>query len=154
MSDAFRRGAPRLCRASRELGRRVIFFVVREDHSFGFQYFLEDRAGSRRDVFRILGADDLMHDRRADPGTYVFAVDDMLPAERALLGSVWDQLRGHEGRVRLLNHPLHTLGRFALLRALHASGRSRVQVVRATEPDGVDFASPCSCEKRRGTAAI
>ena len=27
--------------------------------------------------------------------------------------------------MRLLNHPLHTLGRFALLRALHASGRSR-----------------------------
>jgi len=111
----------------------VIFFVVREGHSFGFQYFLEDRAGAKRDAFRILGVDDLLHDRRADPGTYVFAVDDMLPAERALLGSVWDQLRGHDGRVRLLNHPLHTLGRFALLRALHASGRSRVQVVRATD---------------------
>ena len=112
----------------------MIFFVVDERHSFGVRYFLEDRAGLQRDRFQILTPDLLVHDHQFAPGTYVFALDNLLPAEHEVFGLMWSQLGQHGPGIRLLNHPRETMGRLALLQALHASGRSRVQAVRATEP--------------------
>jgi len=112
----------------------MIFFVVDERRSFGFWYFIEDRADAQRNRFQILTPDVLEHDHQFAPGTYVFALDDLVPAEHEAFGLMWSQLGQHGPGIRLLNHPCETMGRLALLQALHASGRSRVQAVRATEP--------------------
>ncbi len=112
----------------------MIFFVVEPSRGFGFRYFIEDRATDKPDRFRLLAPDLLPHNHRFVPGTYVFTLDDLLPAEREAFGALWSQLGQQGPGVRLLNHPLQTMGRLALLHALHASGRSRVRAVRATEP--------------------
>jgi hypothetical protein len=112
----------------------VIFFVVQEDRSFGFRYFLEDRAEAQRRRFQVLASDRLLPDHSFTPGTYVFTLDNLLPAEREYYGQLWSQLGSHRSGVRLLNDPRETIGRLALLQSLHAAGRSRVQAVRATEP--------------------
>jgi len=112
----------------------VIFFVVQEDRSFGFRYFLEDRAEAQRRRFQVLASDRLLPDHSFTPGTYVFTLDNLLPAEREYYGELWSQLGRHRSGVRLLNDPRETIGRLALLQSLHAAGRSRVQAVRATEP--------------------
>lgn len=112
----------------------MITFVVPEGRSWGFEYFIEDRGGPHAHRFRILFSEHLAHAHRLAPGTYVFALDDLLPAECLALGSVWDQMARDVPAEYLLNHPARTLGRFALLRTLYESGRSRVRAVRATEP--------------------
>ncbi len=112
----------------------MIFFVVEPSRSFGFRYFIEDRAHDQRDRFHLLDPGLLQRDPRFVPGTYVFTLDDLLPAEVEAYDALWSQLGQHSPEVRLLNHPRQTMGRLALLHALHASGRSRVRAVRATEP--------------------
>ena len=112
----------------------MIFFVVQEDRSFGFRYFLEDRTEAQRRRFQILPSDRLLRGHAFTPGTYVFALDNLLPAERTYYGQLWSQLGRHRPGVRLLNDPRETMGRLALLQALYAAGLSRVQAVRATEP--------------------
>jgi hypothetical protein len=111
----------------------MITFVVPESRSFGFRYFIEDRGGPLTDRFRILGSERLPGERRFAPGTYVFALDDLLPTERTAVGEVCDQLLRARPKIRLLNHPARTLGRFALLRVLHDAGRSHVRADRAGE---------------------
>jgi hypothetical protein len=112
----------------------MIFFVVEPSRNFGFRYFIEDRANDQRDRFHLLAPDLLPDDHAFLPGTYVFTLDDLLPAEREAFGALWSQLGQHGPGVRLLNDPRETMGRHALLHALHASGRSRVRALRATEP--------------------
>ncbi|MDX2207126.1 MAG: hypothetical protein SFU57_05745 [Gemmatimonadales bacterium] len=112
----------------------MIHFVVEPHRNFGFRYFIADRGGDRDDRFHLLDPELLQRDCRFAPGSYVFTLDDLLPAEVEAYEAVWNQLGQHAPGVRLLNHPRNTMGRHALLQTLYNSGRSRVRAVRTTEP--------------------
>lgn len=111
----------------------MICFVVEPHRGFGFRYFIEDRASDQRDRFLLLDPDQLQGEHQFSPGTYVFTLDDLLPAEVEAYEAVWNRLAQRGDAVHLLNHPRDTMGRLALLQTLHAMGRSRVRALRATE---------------------
>jgi hypothetical protein len=67
--------------------------------------------------------------------TYVFAdLERLSPEQRTLAGEVRAQLATAADGIRLLNHPVRSLGRVALLKQLYSSGVNRFRVYRATEP--------------------
>jgi hypothetical protein len=74
-------------------------------------------------------------------GTYVFSdLERLTPAQSVLVADVRDQLAAAVDGVRLLNHPIRSLRRFALLRQLSAAGRNAFRLFRASEPlDGLRF---------------
>jgi hypothetical protein len=71
--------------------------------------------------------------RRFERGTYVIAgIEQATPAMGQLITSLCEQLDAAGGS-RILNPPARTMGRFDLLKGLHAAGKSRVRVARANE---------------------
>src|SRR6185436_6425760 len=83
--------------------------------------------------FQVIDFEQLPAMRRFDRGIYVIAgIDQAEPAMKELISSLCDQLDAAGGS-RILNWPRRTLGRFDLLKQLHAAGKSRVGVARASE---------------------
>jgi hypothetical protein len=113
-------------------------------------YFLYPPVGGRRFIQRafldgpgriLLPRLELMsHDEAlvapARPGTYIFAgVNNLLPANRSVVAEVWLRLSQLGSEVRLLNNPLKTLGRYDLLRTLHANGTNDFRARLLLEPE-------------------
>lgn len=72
---------------------------------------------------------------RLPAGDYLFAdVDRLGPAEAEAVAARIAALRAADPDCRMLNHPLHSLGRLALLQRLHASGANDFQARRADQP--------------------
>ena len=73
--------------------------------------------------------------------TYVFAdLERLSPEQRTLAAEVRAQLAAAGEGIRLLNHPVRSLGRVGLLEQLHGAGVNRFRVHRATEAlDGLRF---------------
>ena len=111
----------------------MIHYVVPRQGAFTFQYFIEDWAGPAADRFAIIPAEEFVQRTSFEPGTYVFAVDDIEPAERRLFVHLWDQLAGASPRTRVLNDPARTLGRLQLLHAMAGVGRNDFRAVSASE---------------------
>lgn len=111
----------------------VIHYVVPRKRAFTFQYYLEDWAGSAANRFRIVAAEDFIRSRSLDAGTYVYAVDDIEPAERSVLAAIWRQLEAAAPRALVLNDPVRTLGRLEFLSAMTSAGRNAFRAVTARE---------------------
>ena len=83
--------------------------------------------------FRVIDFEDLPGLSRFDRGTYVIAgIEQAEPAMKQLIASLCDHLDAAGGS-RILNRPTRTLGRYDLLKQLHAAGRSEVCVARGDE---------------------
>ena len=110
----------------------MIHFVVNATGASALdEYFaLEPPELVRR--FRVLAYEDLSRRTAFDRGTYVFsAIDKLSPGMVHLAAVLHERLASVPG-VRLLNHPGRYVGRFDLLRQLHADGGNDF---RAFRPD-------------------
>lgn len=118
----------------------MIHYVVPRDRAFTLQYFLDDRPGPAADRFVILPSEEFVRQTSLNAGTYVFADDDVTPAERRVFVHIWDQLEAAAPRTQILNHPGRTLGRLEFLTAMFAAGRNRFRAVSAVDwPAPVTF---------------
>jgi hypothetical protein len=69
------------------------------------------------------------------PGVYIFSdLDRLSDAELRAATELWRRLTELGPKVRLLNDPARVLGRYELLRMLHASGINRFNVFRIPNP--------------------
>lgn len=74
-------------------------------------------------------------------GVYVFADRDrMTPPQRALAIRLWKAMEAHGSKFRLVNDPARQLGRYDLLKTLHAQGVNAFQVWRLDElPQAIPY---------------
>jgi len=111
----------------------VIYYVLPKHSRFTMEEFFSFEAPDFVNRFRVIDFQQLPAMRRFEPGTYVIAgIDQAGPAMTALIASLCDQL-DVAGGSRILNWPRRTLGRFELLRQLHAAGKSAFRVARVSE---------------------
>jgi hypothetical protein len=97
--------------------------------------FLKDWAPALRRRVRILAYEELPAPAALPDGVYVFAdVDRIGPEATAAGAALWEALAARGPRVRLLNRPGVSLGRYELLQALHARGWNRFSARRLAEP--------------------
>ena len=111
----------------------MIYYVLPKHSRFTMEEFFsfEEPAFVKR--FCIIDFEQLPAMRRFERGTYVIAgIDQAAPAMKELISSLCDQLE-RAGGSRVLNRPRRTLGRFELLKQLHAAGKSDVRVARVNE---------------------
>jgi hypothetical protein len=110
----------------------MIYYLVTPEYTHTMRTFLDHWAGNVQERIRIVTYDEAFRARELPVGTYIFAdLERMLPAETEAATLVWNQL--HAAGARLLNHPTRTLRRYDLLTMLHARGRNRFRVARATD---------------------
>lgn len=100
--------------------RPLIYLITHEDNAWTWNDFLE--SFGRELVGRVwpVCPNDLIGARQLPVGTYLFTDHEVMTiAQRDVLAQVWDQLE-RDGRSRLLNHPRRVVGRYELLKLLHA----------------------------------
>jgi len=111
----------------------VIYYVLPADSHFTMDEFFPYEAPEFVNRFRVIDFEQLPSMRRFERGTYVIAgIDQAEPAMKELIASLCDQLDAAGGS-HVLNWPKRTLGRFDLLKRLHAAGKSNVRVARGNE---------------------
>jgi hypothetical protein len=93
------------------------------------EYWGRDLAASK---IRILRYEDLLHETRFEPGTYVFStIEEVAPPMERFIGELALRL-GEAPRVRIFNDPQRVLRRFDLHAELWRLGRSRFRSFRVT----------------------
>jgi hypothetical protein len=111
----------------------VIYYVLPKHSRFTMDEFFSFEQPAFVNRFRVIDFGQLPAMRRFERGTYVIAgIDQAIPAMKELIASLCEQLEAAGGS-RILNQPLRTLGRFELLKRLHAAGKSDVRVARVNE---------------------
>ena len=118
----------------------MIHFIVPASQNGGIRDYLDVAGAALRNDFRILHAEDLVHQKQFARGTYVLsALDKFSPANADLLSEIHQQLNDAPG-IRFLNHPAKTLQRFELLTELHRRGLNEFRAVRAAaDRNGLRF---------------
>jgi len=93
----------------------MICFLVRERHTYTLTRWIDHYASQLAGRIRMLAYEDL--NGRLPAGTYVFGdVERLGPWRAARAARAWKRM--HAAGFPLLNHPLHSLRRYDLLRAL------------------------------------
>ncbi len=111
----------------------MICYVLPAASRFTMDEFFSWEQPAFVERFRVIDFEQLPAMRRFDRATYVIAgIDQAGPEMRALVASLCDQLDAAGGS-RILNWPRRTLGRFEMLRQLHAAGRNDFRVARPGE---------------------
>ena len=110
----------------------MINFIVPAAHD-GLREYLELWGREVAPRLRAVHAETVATWTRFPRGAYVLAaMDQYSPGMAAYVAALHEALAGHEG-IRFLNHPTHTLQRFALLDALYRTGRNDFRAVRVTD---------------------
>lgn len=100
----------------------MLFHIAREDNAWPPFEFLKGLGREIAPIFQTGLYHQLADASELPVGTYIFSDLEMAsPLQREILGQLWRQLEAHRGS-RLLNHPLKAMGRYDLLKALHADG--------------------------------
>jgi hypothetical protein len=100
----------------------IHFLAPREGADFPLDYIARAGLEERADV---LCYEDLLDRSTLPHGLYVFTgINRLGPASARLFGSLHEQIEAATG-ITPLNHPLQTLRRYELLRALHREGLNR-----------------------------
>ena len=111
----------------------MIYYVLPKHSRFTMDEFFSFEESAFVNRFSVIDFEQLPAIRRFQPGTYVIAgIDQAEPAMKELISSLCDQLDAAGGS-RILNLPRMTVGRFDLLKQLHAAGKSDVRVARVNE---------------------
>jgi hypothetical protein len=117
----------------------VITFWVNRGGLFGVQNYLGHRGRSLADRFEMRVYEDFAGDRIELPGgPHIFAaLDQATPAQRELVGRMWDTHAAAMPHVPRLNDPRRVLLRFELLERLWEVGLNRFRVYRTDQADQV-----------------
>jgi hypothetical protein len=116
----------------------MIYYVATHPHRETVGGFLRTWGRSLAGRMRILSYETVLWQRSLPAGTYIFSdLERLGPAQTRAAARVWEQLRQAGPSWRLLNHPEHSLRRFALQRALVGAGWHTFRLWRA-----VDLSAP------------
>src|SRR5688572_29455312 len=109
----------------------MINFFVNAAGSFGIRDYVDNRGIEMAGRFDVMLYEELtMLSAVPATGTIFAALDQMGPAALCAAGAIHHELAGVRPAVRLLNHPLRALQRYALLRRLFEIGCNRFTVIR------------------------
>lgn len=98
-----------------------IYYFSTAKHTYAFGIYASFYAKKPAEHLRMIPYVALQLVRAFEPGAFIFTDHDRLPEiYRQRLARLADRLA--ERGCQILNHPLHVLQRFALLRALHEAG--------------------------------
>lgn len=113
----------------------MIVFLTTAAHRYTIGTLLERAGTPLTGRVLTLSYGEFLSWPRLPVGTYVFAdVDRLRPDEAAAAARRIEALKRACPDARQLNHPLHSLGRLALLERLHAAGHNDFQARRADRP--------------------
>ncbi|MDJ0521686.1 MAG: hypothetical protein QNJ90_06375 [Planctomycetota bacterium] len=114
----------------------MIHVVLTRRHAYTIGQFLESGGEPLRGHIRTLPFDELFGRRALPGGTYVLSdFERLTPARLQHVTGVADALEASPV-ARLLNHPQRWVGRYDLLRQLHAAGRNPFAAYRLAELPG------------------
>src|SRR5579862_4738847 len=118
----------------------MIVQVARQENAWTADAFLDGWGSAVSPVFRTKPFQEFADATSLPVGTYLFSdIEIATRLQLDLLAQVWGQLKDH-GASRLLNHPLKTMARYDLLKALHSEGINEFRVFRLDEiPDDLRF---------------
>jgi hypothetical protein len=131
----------------------MVHYLVTADHRYTIDWFLEEWAPELAARVRVLPYEEAFDGGRLAPGAYIFSDLDRLSAvQRQAAIELWDRLAELHPHVRLLNHPARALGRYDLLRTLHASGGNDFNVYRLRDVFAAD--SPAQAQMLSGRPLV
>ena len=111
----------------------MIHYLARAEHNYPVGDYLKSWAGPSHPVIKIVAYEGLP--TILPRGTYIFSdLERLTSAQSELMAEVRDQLASAGEGIHLLNHPIRSLRRFALLRELSDAGRNLFRAYRASEP--------------------
>ena len=112
----------------------MITFFVNAAGSFGIRDYVANRGKELAGRFNVVLYEDLSTLKALpETGTIFAAVDQAGPAALCAGDVIHHQLSAARPTLPLLNHPLQSLRRFALLRRLHDIGCNRFNAIRAVD---------------------
>ncbi len=110
----------------------MIHYLARVDHHRTVLDYLKSWAGPSHPRMKMLSYETLP--TILPRGSYVFSDLELLSSEQAALaGDVWSQLAAAGEGIRLLNHPLRAMRRYALLREMREAGSNQFAVYRRSD---------------------
>ena len=110
----------------------MIHYLARAEHNYPVGDYLKSWGGPSHPVIKILAYEGLP--TILPRGTYIFSdLERLTSSQSELMADLRDQLGAAGDGIRLLNHPIRSLRRFALLRQLSEAGRNGFRVFRASE---------------------
>ncbi len=112
----------------------MIFYLVTQMHAYTMRLFIDSWGRGCASRITVLPYENLIWSDTLKPGTYIFSdIERLTDKERGTAAKVWDELSRAGTGVRLLNHPMRSMGRYELLRTLHERGFNQYNVYRTTE---------------------
>lgn len=109
--------------------RPTINYLVTRQHKYTMADYLASWGSALADQIGILPYDALANLTTLPEGVYIFSdLERLTDEQRALLALIWQRLEQAEGEVWLLNHPLHAMRRYELLKTLAQSGQNSFDV--------------------------
>jgi hypothetical protein len=110
------------------------FYLVTQMHGYTMRLFIDSWGRDCASRITVLPYENLIWSDMLKPGTYIFSdIERLTDKERGTAAKVWDELSRAGTGVRLLNHPMRSIGRYELLRTLDERGFNQFTVYRATE---------------------
>lgn len=110
----------------------MIHYLARAEHNYPVGDYLKSWAGPSHPVIKILAYEGLP--TILPRGTYIFSdLERLTSAQSELMAEVRDELASAGEGIRLLNHPIRSLRRLALLRELSDAGCNLFRAYRASE---------------------
>lgn len=112
----------------------MIYYLVTQKHAYTIRSFINIWAKGLLPRIKVLSYESLPHRRSLKQGTYIFSDIERLTQEQAkVLSAIWEELASVNSELQLLNHPLLSMRRYKLLRALYEQGVNRYNIYRLAE---------------------
>ncbi|MFO7570227.1 MAG: hypothetical protein R6W75_10560 [Smithellaceae bacterium] len=116
----------------------MIYYLVTRDHDYTVRSFLATWGGALKPYLKVLPYETLFRQDRLSTGAYIFSdierLDDEMRRAAALIADALCDQGGTS--VCLLNHPVLSMTRYALLRCLYQEGLNDFNVYRMTDDEG------------------
>jgi len=112
----------------------MIYYLVTQKHAYTIRSFINTWAKELLPRIKVLSYESLPHRRSLKQGTYIFSDIERLPREQAkILSAIWEELESVNSGLRILNHPMRSMRRYKLLRALYEQGVNKYNIYRLAE---------------------
>ncbi len=112
----------------------MIYFLVNGKGRSAISLFLTDWGKALAPKLRVVDYETLFRKKRLPVGSYIFSdLEHLTRRELEKAALCWRLLSEKGSGIRLLNHPLHAMHRYELLRSLHEEGINDFDVYRLDE---------------------
>lgn len=112
----------------------MIFYLVTQKHAYTMRSFLNFWGNELASRIKVLSYEYLIHASAIKPGTYIFSdIERLIPEHSEILSIIWEKITSKYEGVRLLNHPVHSMRRYELLRTLYECNYNKYNIYRLTD---------------------